>query len=239
MLSNVIAFFLARKPASRRRSDPERGPEVPHTSQNNDDDASGDEGLPTGSTLVQGEDNRVYEDHSDDAVHMDIDDEQDENAIIREVEREEYLAEEDCTQPRHRMHRSYRSFSTLITDTVPSHVSRSWTKLRAFINTKTSLEDLESFVPQYRYLPILSGVIIPFSILLEVPGLTEDWYIRTVDNKVAETRPNTVILDVGLGFSLLCGVIANICLYARFLEKKIKLMTFLCVIFLTIHGMHE
>jgi potassium channel subfamily K len=232
MLLHLMPLFFARKPASQRQSDPEKG----RASQLQVDDscAPGEEGLPTGSTLVQEENNRIYEDQSDDAVVMNIDsDEQDDNAIIREVEREEY------TEPAHRMHRSFSSFSTLITGTVPSRVSSSWTKLRVFINTKTSLEDLESFVPRYRYLPILSGVIIPFSILLEVPGLTEDWYIRTVDNEVAETRPNTAILDVGLGLSLACGVIANICLFMRFLEKKIKLMTVLCVIFLTIHGMLE
>jgi hypothetical protein len=33
-----------------------------------------------------------------------------------------------------------------------------------------------------------------------------------------------------------CALAANICLVARFLEKKVKVMTVGCIIFLTIHG---
>lgn len=95
---------------------------------------------------------------------------------------------------------------------------------------------LEKFLPNYRWTPILSGVVIPFSILLEIPGLTEHWYVRTEANKVVETRNNAVILDVGLAFSMTCALFANICLVLRFLEKRVRLVTLLTIFFLTVHG---
>jgi len=242
LLPSVVAFFLARRPASQRQSDPERGSGISaaHVHQN---DLMGDDCLPMSNIPVQNNSHNNHRQHEnlsdeDGNDHMDIDNEQDENVIIQELEREEYSVEESTRLP-NRPHGSFSSFSTLVTGTVPSCLSRFWSKLKAFMNTKTSLEDLESYVPQYRYLPILSGVIIPFSILLEIPGLTDDWYIRTVDHKVVESKSNTLILDTGLAFSLACSVIANICLVLRFLEKNIKLMTVLCVIFLTTHGMYS
>jgi hypothetical protein len=100
-------------------------------------------------------------------------------------------------------------------------------------------EDINSFIPNYRITPIISGIVIPFSILLELPGVTEHWYIRTEYNKTIESRPNTEILNVGLGVSVACAVIANICLIMRFMEKRVKTMTILCTTFLTIHGTHS
>ncbi|KAJ6469379.1 hypothetical protein C8R45DRAFT_1078707 [Mycena sanguinolenta] len=128
---------------------------------------------------------------------------------------------------------SYSSSFTLIRrdEKKPSWYRR----LQDFISPQTTQEDLEAYVPNYRYTPILSGIVIPFSILLEIPGLTEHWYIRTVDNKIVENRPNPLILNIGLGFSMACALAANICLVARFLEKKVKVMTIGCCIFLTIH----
>jgi potassium channel subfamily K, other eukaryote len=97
-------------------------------------------------------------------------------------------------------------------------------------------EDIDSFVPHYRHTPMISGFLIPFSILLEIPGLTEHWYIRTQDNQVVEHRSNPVLLNVGLGLSLACAILANLCLITRFLEIRVKTMTLLCVAFLSIHG---
>lgn len=49
-------------------------------------------------------------------------------------------------------------------------------RLKNFLFPKTSPEDCENItVPNYRYMPILSGIVIPFSILLEIPGLTYAW----------------------------------------------------------------
>ncbi|KIM78217.1 hypothetical protein PILCRDRAFT_599929 [Piloderma croceum F 1598] len=98
-------------------------------------------------------------------------------------------------------------------------------------------EDIESFTPNYRYIPIISGLLVPFSILLEIPGLTQHWYVRTENNQVIEQRENPVLLDVGLGVSLACAIIANLCLIMRFLEKRVKTMTILCVAFLTLHDL--
>ena len=89
----------------------------------------------------------------------------------------------------------------------------------------------------HRVLPIISGLIIPFSILLEIPGLTDNWYIRTDGNVVVETKPNPVILDVGLGFSMFFALVANISLICRFLDKgPVLVTTLISVTSLTVHG---
>lgn len=114
----------------------------------------------------------------------------------------------------------------------------SWrSKLKSYIfPSDENVDDIEDFVPNYRWTPIFSGILIPFSILLDIPGLTERWYIKTVDNTITDTKPNPVILDVGMALSLSCAVIANICLICRFLEKRVKTFTLLCILFLTAHG---
>lgn len=61
-------------------------------------------------------------------------------------------------------------------------------------------------------------------------------YIRTENNMTVEYRPNPFILNLGLGISMACALIANICLIVRFLEKRIKTTTIICVVLLTIHG---
>ncbi|OCH88377.1 voltage-gated potassium channel [Obba rivulosa] len=109
----------------------------------------------------------------------------------------------------------------------------SWaSRVRSFLFPEN---ESDRFIPNYRWTPIVSGVVIPFSILLEIPGLTERWYVRTENNKTVETRRNPVILDVGMAFSMACALIANICLVMRFLERRVLAMTILCIIFLTIH----
>ena len=109
-------------------------------------------------------------------------------------------------------------------------------RARTFFFPKPQPGETARYVPYYRYSPIISGVVIPFSILLEIPGLTEHWYIRTEANKTIESRPNPAILDVGLAFSMACAVFANICLILRFSEKWIKATTLFCILFLTCHG---
>ena len=111
-----------------------------------------------------------------------------------------------------------------------------FTRLKSIIFPPDDDASLEKFIPNYRWTPILAGVVIPFSILLEVPGLTEHWYIRTEANTIVETRSNSVILDVALAFSMACAVCANICLILRFLEKRVKAVTLLTIFFLTTHG---
>lgn len=111
------------------------------------------------------------------------------------------------------------------------------TRLKSYVFPSDENEaSIEKFLPNYRWTPILSGIVIPFSILLEIPGLTEHWYIRTEANKIVETKSNPVILDVALALSMACGLFANICLVLRFLEKRVKTVTLLTILFLTIHG---
>ncbi|KAF8217673.1 hypothetical protein K438DRAFT_1795430 [Mycena galopus ATCC 62051] len=160
-----------------------------------------------------------YEDDEDDLEH-----EPETNDIIHdmEVERDQETPTPERRKP------SYSSSLTLTKSTW-------YTRLKEFLSPQTTPEDLESYVPNYRYSPILSGIVIPFSILLEIPGLTEHWYIRTENNITVENRRNPVILNVGLGFSMACALAANICLVARFLEKNVKVMTIGCIIFLSVH----
>lgn len=129
---------------------------------------------------------------------------------------------------------AFTSFSTISSITQVKRPPRWLSKTAEYIFPPK--ENLDSFIPNYRYTPIFSGVIIPFSILLEIPGLTEHWYIRTEFNKTVETKPNPTILDVGMAFSIVCAIIANLCLIMRFLEKRVKTMTILCTVFLTVHG---
>ena len=48
-------------------------------------------------------------------------------------------------------------------------------RLWAFILQNDGRHTEDEFIPNYRWLPILSGITIPFIILLQIPGLTERW----------------------------------------------------------------
>ena len=100
---------------------------------------------------------------------------------------------------------------------------------------KDSKDELEH-LPTYRWMPILSGIIIPFSILLEIPGLTEHWYIVTENNKTILTKKNSPLLDAGLSISMGCALLANIAIIFRFLEKKVRTSTLVAIIALSTHG---
>ncbi|KAI8986686.1 hypothetical protein BD414DRAFT_486759 [Trametes punicea] len=95
--------------------------------------------------------------------------------------------------------------------------------------------DIDNITPNYRLTPIISGIVIPFSILLEIPGLTERWYIRTENDQTIETKKNPIILEVGMAISIACALVANVCLLLRFLEKRVQTVTLLCIGSLTIH----
>ncbi|KAJ7150894.1 hypothetical protein C8R43DRAFT_887165 [Mycena crocata] len=163
--------------------------------------------------------------------------EHDGNDIIHDMEAENDDApSRDIPNPTSRRGRTYSSSFSLLNDHEKRKTPSLYSKLKDLLSPKTTQEDMESYIPNYRYTPIISGIVIPFSILLEIPGLTEHWYIRTVDNKIVEKQPNPLILNIGLGVSMACALVANICLVVRFLEKKVKLMTIGCIVFLTIHG---
>lgn len=123
------------------------------------------------------------------------------------------------------------------TDDVTPLGTSLYSRLKSYIwPTNDKNADLDSLVPNYRWTPIISGIVIPFSILLEIPGLTERWYIRTEGGKTVETRKNPPVLELGLAISIACGLIANVALVLRFLEKRVQTVTLLCIVFLTTHG---
>jgi hypothetical protein len=98
-------------------------------------------------------------------------------------------------------------------------------------------QDEDKSLSHHRILPAVCGLVIPFSILLEIPGLTERWYIRTDHNVVVESRPNSASFDAMLVISMIFAVLANVSLICRFLEKGPVLATTLVTMaFLTIHG---
>lgn len=88
----------------------------------------------------------------------------------------------------------------------------------------------------YRILPIIAGVLIPLSILLSIPSLTSHWYVQTDGNVILEAPPTPLYLIVVMSLSMVCGVLANICLVLRFAERSIKKMTLLCIILLSMNG---
>lgn len=234
----VSALFASRLRESANRDvnfDPEKG------------DKDGD--LARGEQLDNDRDGDDDFDEGPDDVPRDEEDEI--NEIIRNVDypprdnddddrrnNSPTVGNDDDPQLQRRRHRVGRGLSRSSSFFSASDYSPSfWARLKSAINPPSSPELLDSYIPHYRLTPILSGIVIPFSILLEIPGLTEDWYIRTGEaNKTVETRPNTPILEAGLGISLACAVVANIFLVMRFLEYKVLITTILCITFLTLHG---
>ncbi|THH10632.1 hypothetical protein EW145_g1213 [Phellinidium pouzarii] len=121
----------------------------------------------------------------------------------------------------------------------PNSYARFRRKFVAMKNFLLQTDDDDNFnseyVPNHRMLPIISGIVIPFSILLEIPGLTEHWYIITENNVTVSSRKNSVLLDVGLSISMACALIANLAIISRFLEKKVRTSTLIAIGALSIH----
>lgn len=98
-------------------------------------------------------------------------------------------------------------------------------------------------------------LLIPLS-RSQIPGLTERWYVKTDGYTVIETQPNPIsalasprpvqaladlpraraVLDVGQAVSMALGVIANLGLIMRFLERRPYAGTWVAIVALTIHG---
>jgi potassium channel subfamily K len=183
-------------------------------------------------------------DREDDVPRSDDDDM---NEIIRQVDmgqppledNEDGYDDDETTAPRNSKIRLRRfaSVSSSIVSTISSTPSPHtwWLRFKEFLHPKDK-DDIDDFIPNYRHTPIISGICIPFSILLEIPGLTEQWYVRTDKNQTVETRKNPVILDVGMALSMACAIAANWFIIMRFLEKRVKTMTIACICFLTAHG---
>jgi potassium channel subfamily K, other eukaryote len=94
----------------------------------------------------------------------------------------------------------------------------------------------EQILPNYRRTPLISGSLIPFSILLEIPGLTQPWYVRTSGHQTVETRKNPPLVTIAISISMVLAVLANIALLFRFLERHVKRNTIICIVALTVHG---
>ena len=132
--------------------------------------------------------------------------------------------------------------SPMLSHSPSSTLNASGHGLKHILNSKESptLSTYRSQSPTYRTLPIISGILIPFSLLLSIPSLTSHWHIRTDSNSVTiETHSDPLLLTLGMGFSMACGVLANICLVIRFAERNVLRMTWLCILFLTLHGKHQ
>lgn len=136
--------------------------------------------------------------------------------------------------PRHRQRTSGEDFS----ENGPPNITAP-TLVRPIdgvTNDPDTVEPNPDAAKTYRILPIFSGLMIPFSIMLSIPSLTNQWYIRTEDNVTMENRSNSVLLQVTMGFSMACGILANACLVVRFAERCVKLMTLASIGFLTLQG---
>ncbi|KAF8324297.1 uncharacterized protein EI90DRAFT_3129999 [Cantharellus anzutake] len=101
----------------------------------------------------------------------------------------------------------------------PRSAERGW--LMVTISFILQMDRPPVFHPKYRWLPIISGLLVPFSILLEIPGLTEHWYVRwdKATQTAIEYRKNSFALTLGLATSIACAGFANAALMLRFLER--------------------
>lgn len=100
----------------------------------------------------------------------------------------------------------------------------------------TSHREHEQILPNFRRAPIISGSLIPFSILLEIPALTEPWYVRTYNNQTVETRKDPPLVIISISISMALAVLANVALIFRFLGRHVKRNTIICIVALTVHG---
>lgn len=210
-LQTLIALIFAFKSIRRTREpDPEKGPETLSETLN----------VKRNSGARAHNDEEKDADEEKEAVQeTDVDDDEDDSPPDESAS--------GISGPRQTD--SLQSPSLDSPDERPSLFAR----VRSFIFPPSS--DNLSYVPNYRYAPVITGIVIPFSILLEIPGLTGYWYIRTENYKTIQTRSNPVLLDIGLAFSMTCAVLANLCIILRFLEKRVLTTTILCIVFLSIH----
>ncbi|KAF8645936.1 hypothetical protein AX16_007467 [Volvariella volvacea WC 439] len=217
MLPSVLfGFLLSRR--RRRQQDPEKGGAGETTQPTQED---------TERNLTEEDDTRDRVDSADGDLVLDDGADSNDNEIIRQVDEE--------GRRRNEFGQETREGGDTREGGEEAQKPSLYRRLKAIVKREFAADRPEDITPTYRSLPIVSGILIPFSILLEIPGLTDYWYIRTENHQVVETRPNTRILDTALGFSIACAIIANLCLLVRFMEKRVKSMTWTCTVFLTIH----
>ncbi|KZS97352.1 voltage-gated potassium channel [Sistotremastrum niveocremeum HHB9708] len=93
------------------------------------------------------------------------------------------------------------------------------------------------FIPNYRWTPIISGIAVPFAILLEIPGLTDHWYQPISGPNPVAPKSNPPILIAGIAISMISAILANASLIVRYLEKRPREMTIIAIASLTIHDL--
>lgn len=207
-LQTLIALIFAFISTRTRQSDPEKGPETVSETPN----------------VQRNSGARAHNDNEEDThekkdmaqeMHLDVD--------VDDNEDSGSPPDESVSGPQ----------TDLLSIDSPDKRPSFFTRVKTFVFPPSS-NDL-SYAPNYRCIPLFTGIVVPFSILLEIPGLTGYWYIRTENYNTVQTRANPVLLDIGLAFSMTCAVLANVCIILRFLEKRVVTMTILCIVFLSIH----
>ncbi|KAI0253017.1 hypothetical protein BJV78DRAFT_261016 [Lactifluus subvellereus] len=217
----LSAAFFARMLPSRDSSDHEPGLEP-------DDSRDPEKKDPSNSGSDKDQNFNIENDDRDDPDQDDLDDfDEHEDTVVPE-------GAEDGPMDRQGVPLTSTGTmsSSLSTSLLPSFL-KCLLKLQELLFG--SQQDQDVLPPSYRRIPIISGSLIPFSILLQIPGLTEHWYVRTSGNQIIQARKNSAILIVSLAISMLLAVVANIALIYRFLERRVKRSTIICILALTLH----
>ncbi|PWY97286.1 voltage-gated potassium channel [Testicularia cyperi] len=119
--------------------------------------------------------------------------------------------------PNSTLRQSSRALTEVPTINVTETDSKEHDHMQESHDTGASSEPLRSL--RVRRTPIFSGLVAPFSIVLEIPGLTSKWYADIdPDGIVIRFIDNPTILTVGLAISLGAAVVANLAIICRFLE---------------------
>ena len=217
--SLLSAAFLARMLPAWGSSDPEPSLEP--------DSRDPEKNSPSGS--ASGQDQKFNDDRDGHQEDLDDFDEHEDTVVPQGVE--------DGPMDRQGVPLTYTG---TMSSSLSTSVRPSFHKCLLLLKVRELLfgchQNREVLPPSYRRLPIISGSLIPFSILLQIPGLTDHWYIRTYGGQVVQTRKNSAILFVSLAISMLLVVSANIALIYRFLERRVKASTIICILTLTLHG---
>ncbi|KAH9809715.1 hypothetical protein DFH28DRAFT_904470 [Melampsora americana] len=90
----------------------------------------------------------------------------------------------------------------------------------------------------HRWAPLFVGLTSPFSILLEIPALTEHFYKGP--DQGANSTPDilsSTFLVVALVLSLISGLMANLALITRYFEHRPQISTLTAIGSLTIHDL--
>ena len=218
--SLLSAAFLARMLPARDSSNPEPGLEP--------DPRDPEKESPSGSGSGQDQ-NFNIENDDDDPDQEDLDDfDENEDTVVPEGAEDRPMDRQGVPLT------STGTMSSFLSTSVRPSFPKCFLKFRELLFG--SREEREVLPPSYRRIPIISGSLIPFSILLQIPGLTENWYVRTSGGQIVQTRKKSAILIVSLAISMLLAVSANIALIYRFLERRVKASTIICILALTLHG---